>query len=330
MANPEHVEIVKQGVAAVAAWRNSNPFARLDLIRVNLSDLDLSEMDLSGADLRHSIFVSTNLYRTNFMEAHLHGAMLINVNLRCANFINANLTTTKLLGAHLSGASFEAAMIGDTVFADVDLSEVEGLEFVQHFWSSTVGTDTLYKSQGKIPEVFLRGCGVPDDFITFMPSLVAQMQPIQYNSCFISYSHQDEEFARWLYDSMRGKHLRVWFAPEDMQEGKKLIEQIDRAIQVNDQLLLVLSEHSMNSEWVKTEIRNARQAELREQRQKLFPIRLVSIDRIREWSCFDADTGKDLAVELREYHIPDFSNWKDHDAFESAFADLLRDLRAQA
>ena len=88
----------------------------------------------------------------------------------------------------------------------------------------------------------------------------------------------------------------------------------------------------MNSEWVQTEIRKARQAELREQRQgkKLFPIRLVSIDRIRDWSCFDADTGKDLAVELREYHIPDFSNWKNHDAFESAFADLLRNLRAQA
>ena len=65
--------------------------------------------------------------------------------------------------------------------------------------------------------------------------------------------------------------------------GKKLIEQIDRAIQVNDRLLLVLSEHSMNSEWVKTELRKARQAELREQRQKLFPIRLVSIDRIRAW-----------------------------------------------
>ena len=84
----------------------------------------------------------------------------------------------------------------------------------------------------------------------------------------------------------------------------------------------------MNSEWVKTEIRKAHHAELRLpkssetsevfSRQKLFPIRLVSIDRIRDWSCFDADTGKDLAVELREYHIPDFSNWKNHDAIESA------------
>src|SRR5439155_16063234 len=94
----------------------------------------------------------------------------------------------------------------------------------------------------------------------------------------------------FLHEKMRGEKLRVWFAPEDMQGGKKLIEQIDRAIQVNDRVLLVLSEHSMNSEWVQTEIRKARQAELREQRQKLFPIRLVSLDGIRAWSCFDADT----------------------------------------
>ena len=75
--------------------------------------------------------------------------------------------------------------------------------------------------------------------------------------------------------------------------------------------------------------RSAGSADPRTAHQKLFPIRLVSLDRIRDWSCFDADTGKDFAVELREYHIPDFANWKTHDAFESAFADLLRDLRAQ-
>lgn len=111
------------------------------------------------------------------------------------------------------------------------------------------------------------------------------------------------EFARRLHEKMRGEKLRVWFAPEDMQGGKKLIEQIDRAIQVNDRLLLVLSEHSMNSEWVKTEIRKARRTELREQRQKLFPIRLVSIDGIREWSCFDAGTGKDFSF-CRTPRIP--------------------------
>ena len=38
------------------------------------------------------------------------------------------------------------------------------------------------------------------------------------------------------------------------------------------------------------------------------------------WECLDSDTGEDLAEEVRKYHIPDFSHWKNHDAFEAAFA----------
>ena len=128
---------------------------------------------------------------------------------------------------------------------------------------------------------------------------------------------------------MRDEGLRVWFAPEDIQGGKKLHEQIDEAIRVYDKLLLVLSAESMNSEWVRTEIRKAQKAEFKEGRRKLFPIRLVNFETIRDWECFDADSGKDLAVEIREYFIPDFSNWKDHDSFEAAFARLLKDLKAE-
>ena len=83
------------------------------------------------------------------------------------------------------------------------------------------------------------------------------------------------------------------------------------------------------SEWVATEIRRARKAERQEKRRKLFPIRLVDFEAIRDWQCFDADVGKDSAVEIREYFIPDFSNWKDHDSFEAAFARLLNDLKAE-
>lgn len=63
---------------------------------------------------------------------------------------------------------------------------------------------------------------------------------------------------------------------------------------------------------------------------KLFPIRLVDFTAIEKWECFDADTKKDLAIEVREFYVPDFSNWKDHDVFEAEFAKLLRDLRAEA
>ena len=118
--------------------------------------------------------------------------------------------------------------------------------------------------------------------------------------------------------------LRVWYAPEEMKGGRKLHEQIDEGIRFHDKLLLVLSEESLKSEWVKTEIRKARKAGL----EKLFPIRLVPFEpHIKEWDCFDTESGRDLGEVLREFFIPDFERWKDHDAFEAGMARLLKDLR---
>ena len=50
--------------------------------------------------------------------------------------------------------------------------------------------------------------------------------------------------------------------------------------------------------------------------------------RLRDWECFDGDTGKDSAREMREYFIPDFSNWKDHDSYQKGFDRLLKDLKS--
>ena len=50
---------------------------------------------------------------------------------------------------------------------------------------------------------------------------------------------------------------------------------------------------------------------------------------LREWECFDADTGKDLAIEVRKCFIPDFTNWKNHDAFGREFTKLLDALNAE-
>ena len=233
----------------------------------------------------------------------------------------------EFLGTELDGAQFQKAILGHTTFANCDLSRVRGLESIKHEAPSFVTLDTIYKSRGKIPESFLRGCGVPESSITQMHALVGAEDGIQFYSCFISYSSKDEEFARRLHGKMRDAHLRVWFAPEDMKSGAKLHEQIETAIRLYDKLLIVLSEASLQSEWVMTELRKAFKAERREGRRKLFPVRLVDMATLQAWECFDADSGKDLATELREYFIPDFSDWKNHDKFEAAFARLLKDLR---
>jgi hypothetical protein len=123
--------------------------------------------------------------------------------------------------------------------------------------------------------------------------------------------------------------VRCWFAPHHLQPGKKLHEQIDEAIRMYDKLLLILSQDSMNSEWVKTEIAKARKREIREGRRMLFPVSLASFETLRDWECFDADTGKDSAREIREYYIPnDFANWKNHDSYQKAFDSLLKALKS--
>ena len=304
-----------------------------DLSGADLSYADLFEADLSNADLSSANLFFAKLNRADFSDADLSGANLVGADLGRAKLTNANLEGTHLNGAefggaNLGGANFNGSYVDDTSFADCDLSEAKALDLVQHKGPCTVGLDTIYKSKGKIPESFLAGCGVPESFITQMHSLVGAEEGIQFYSCFISYSSKDEEFARRLHGRMRDAHLRVWFAPEDIQGGQKLHEQIETAIRVYDKLLIVLSEASLQSEWVMTELRKARKAERQSGQRKLFPVRLVDMETLRDWECFDADSGKDLAVELREYFIPDFSHWKEHDPFEAAFARLLKDLRA--
>jgi uncharacterized protein YjbI with pentapeptide repeats len=322
MSNSEHSSLIRKGVKEWNAWRKEDEH----------SHPDLRYVDLIGADLHNANFSSTDFNHSNLSGANLNNAFFYDSNLRETNLSGADLTWASLIavdlgGSNLSEANFErVGLAGGTSFGDVDLSTVKGLQTIRHYGPSTIGVDTLFRSSGKIPIEFLRGAGVPEDLITFIPSLVGRA--IEFYSCFISHSHQDEEFSRRLHSRMRSENLRVWFAPEDMKGGRKLHEEIFRAIQIHDKLLLVLSEESMKSEWVITEIRRAKKVEREENRRKLFPIRLVDFETIQKWDCFDADSGKDLAAEVREYYIPDFSNWKDHDSFESEFAKLLRDLRA--
>jgi len=295
------------------------------LLGANISRADLFGADLTAADLTAADLTAADLTAADLSRANLLGADLTAANLTRVSLLGANLTKTNLDRANLS-----ESVIWRTVFADLDLSCVGGLESVKHNGPSSIGIDTLYRSRGLIPDVFLRGCGLPDALIAYLPSLLGTEEAIQYYSCFISYSHKDEEFANRLHSRMRDEHLRVWFAPEDIKGGRKLHEQIEQAIRVYDKLLLVLSETSMKSEWVATEIYHARQREIKEKRKVLFPITLVPFETIKAWKCFDADTGKEMAREIREYFIPDFADWKDHDCFEAGFKRLLEDLKADA
>jgi hypothetical protein len=216
---------------------------------------------------------------------------------------------------------------GNTVFGDTSLAGAKALDSCKHYFPSFLDYHTIARSW-PLPLKFLRGCGLSDEYIDYLPALFNH--PIQFYSCFISYSTADDGFAKHLHDDLQNNGVRCWYAPHDIQSGKKIHEQIDEAIRIYDRLLLILSEASMKSEWVKTEIAHARQKETTQNRRVLFPIRLVEFATIREWKCFDADTGKDSAGEIREYFIPDFSNWTDYESYRASFQRLLKDLKQEA
>lgn len=333
------------GVEHWNKWRDENPtgmglsnlhlsrenLREADLCKADLTGLDLSTADLMGADLSGADLRWARLRVANLSGANLTGALLRAADLSGANLTGANLSRTDLLETNLrqtflGGTNFTGAMVGYTVFGDTDLSTTVGLADCVHDGPSILDFSTLARS-GQLPLVFLRGSGLPEALITYLPSILNQ--PVQFYSCFISYSTRDQGFAERIHSDLQNKGVRCWFAPHDIKGGKKIHEQIDEAIRLYDRLLLILSDASMTSNWVQTEIANARQKEIAQKRQVLFPISLVPFTAVRDWKCFDGDTGKDSAREIREYFIPDFSNWKDHDKYQEAFDRLLKDLKAE-
>jgi len=341
MANPEHLAILKQGGDMWNEWRQRNPHVRPDLSAVdlrefelrgyrltaaNLSNANLRESKLKEAKLNGAFLIATDLFGSDLSGADLRAANLGAADLRFANLHGALLDFANLSFSYVRGADFSEAVVSRTLFADLDLWDAKGLVTVLHSASSTIGIDTIYKSAGHIPATFLRGCGVPDQLIEFIDKI--KKRPIEYYSCFISYSTKDQTFADRLYADLQAKGVRCWFAPHDIMGGRKIHEQIDEAIRVHDKLLLILSEQSMASDWVGTEIANAREREAREKKQLLFPITIAPFEDVKKWKLFDADRGKDSAREIREYFIPDFSRWKEHDSYQAALEGLVKGLKA--
>lgn len=333
MANPEHIAILKQGVEVWNQWRKENTQVAPDLFQADLSGAvlrkaylreavlsyaDLSYADLSYADLSEAILRYAVLRYAVLRKAVLSGADLSEAYLRYADFSEADLSEADLSGADLHGADWTGAQCGYTVLGNVDLSQVKGLEKVQHRGPSTIGIDTIYKSGGNIPEVFLRGAGVPDTFITFMKSLTSQA--FDFYSCFISHSSKDKEFVERLYADLQSKGVRCWYAPEDLKIGEPFLLGIERGIRLHEKLLLVLSENSVGSNWVQHEVLSAMAKEQGKEPWVLFPIRLDNT--VMETNVLWASMIRDSR------HIADFSQWKDHDSYRKAFDRLLRDLKA--
>jgi TIR domain/Pentapeptide repeats (8 copies) len=367
VANKEHLDILLQGRDSWDQWRKEEPEALPDLCDANLHQAhlegyDLHGVDLIGANLYHANLSGANLEGVDCAQALLTGAILRGATLKGAKFNEAKLWGTYLSNTDFSGADLSNALLeqtdinaaslknsdlrgtflsdtrlygtdlsgcimGHTTLVDIDLSAAIGLEAIQHQGSSHIGIDTLYRSRGDIPEQFLRGAGVPEPFIAQVKSLVAAMSPIEFYSCFISYSHADKVFARKLHDSLKARGIRSWLDEHQLLPGDDIYHEVDRGIRLWDKMLLCCSESSLKSWWVDHEIGTAfeKEQQLMKDRgakvQVLVPLNLDGYLFSDKWkSGYQAQVRRRLAA--------DFTEASDTGKFDEQVERLIKALRA--
>src|SRR5262249_39720121 len=144
--------------------------------------------------------------------------------------------------------------------------------------------------------------------------------------CFLSHSWKDSAFVDTLRDRLMAEGVNVWLDRRDMVAGT-IQDQLWRAIQLHHVVILVLSEHSVESDWVENELDMARQKEKSEKRSVLCP---VSLDDT--WKAKVAaedgpgDPFRGLWRTLTGKYIVDFTGWESG-TFDGAFQKLLRGLK---
>ena len=337
MADESQLSLLKQGVEAWNEWRRETHGDQANLSgaklnRAKLNRANLIGANLSGTNLSEAILGMANLFGADLSGANLngaifYGAILSSANLNFANLSGANLCQANLWSARLDGANFDKAMVGSTIFGGVDLSSCCGLYSVEHAAPSTLGVDSIIRSKGKIPKAFLRGVGLPDEWIDYIPSLVGD--GIQFFSSFISYSSKDKPFAIRLHDALQAKGIRCWLDEKQLLPGDDISRELERGIHLWDKFLLCASKNSLTSWWVEDEIKTTLEKErvLRKEREK--PVRKLIPLNLDGYMFTDAwDLGV-LANEIRSRVAADFRDWeKPSSNFSQQVDRVIKALRA--
>ena len=217
---------------------NGASFILANLCQAKLIQANLSGADLSGANLSLAALIGANLSRERLYQADLREAVLNGAN---------------LIWANLSGAGLHEAFLSETIFGNGDLKDTIGLDECNYSGPSTVNFRTLSRSKN-LPVSFLRGCGLPDNLIDYLPCAVTRPSLFLFHQLFDQRSVVCRGAPCRLAE--RGRSVLVC-APHDLPIGAKTWDAIDQAIRLRDKLLVVLSRASLDSDWVEDEVTKA-------------------------------------------------------------------------
>jgi uncharacterized protein YjbI with pentapeptide repeats len=320
----------------------------------NLKGADLRGTDLTGADLgwtdlRGAMLTGANLSMTKLFRAAMNNAKIRDANLIFADLTGADLSGADLSGANLSGAIFndanlrnadltganlfsarlESTKINETDFSkttfgfstliNLDLSAAKNIDSVSHIGPSSVAIDTIFNSKGMIPEVFLKGAGVPDEFINFFASTRPESAPL-FHSCFIYYSSKDDEYFRLLQKELLQRHIRSSYLCDSEKWDEEFWGEIDRVIANYEKLIVICSENSLKNEKASWIIERALQRGESEGTNILLPVQIDDY-LAGKWKHEKKD-------EVVKKVAADFTGWKkDNGKYEAGIESLMGSVR---
>ncbi|WP_371501750.1 toll/interleukin-1 receptor domain-containing protein [Kitasatospora sp. NBC_00374] len=311
-------------------------FSKINALRARFVEARFLDCDLEKA-----AFGTADFFRAEFDGGTFGG------NWHDAFFVQARFHRVTFLGSVFAGAHFGFTVFAAATFVACTLDPVvvAGLcridertvanSFILNSRALDAARDR-FQDEGAARD-FTRGLAELERFLLAVGAAPGTVRAYRDSArgggepapptVFISYSSRDEQFATRLHELLEANGVDTWFAPHDIRGGRTILEQITEEIRRRGKLILILSEASMASGWVATEIGRAVSAERETGTRKLFPIRIVPHGRLLDWELFDADAGYDVARKIREYHIPDFSSAPDGLELEQAVSRLVRDLR---
>lgn len=228
-------------------------FSGSSFVGATFEECDLAEANFFMANLSEATFVGTNLMRAMLRRARLDKAHLTSCGLHEAFLVDTSLHEARV----------DQCVFSQTVVTGVDLSVLASLEDCQYDGPShvagsleptAIGLRQRPYRQGAV-ETFFRGAGIPDEYLlTFRGTI---QRPIEFYSCFISYSHSDAEFARRIYNDLQMSGIRCWLDEHALLPGDDIYAEVDKGIRLWDKVLLCCSRSSLDSWWVERELDTA-------------------------------------------------------------------------
>lgn len=97
-------------------------------------------------------------------------------------------------------------------------------------------------------------------------------------SVFLAHSKKNRRLALKLTGDLTNHGIKVWIDEAELSIGDSIISKIENGLINADYIVVMLSPHSVNSEWVKKELESALILEIKDKKAIVLPVLIKSCD----------------------------------------------------